>query len=465
LPHQQINKRKLKMLIRSRRDFLRATLKSVTALGAMGAMSKFGEMNALAAGSTGYQALVCIFLSGGNDGHNTVIPITTAQQNYSLYAANRGPLALSQGSLLPVQVGSDTYGLHPSLIEIQSLYNAKKAAILANVGMLVAPTNRASYLAANGGAAVPAALFSHSDQSSQWQTSVPNGLGGTGWGGRLADSLQTVNSGAQFPPVTSIEGCGLFCTGQNTLPATVPPSGPVQLNAAVTDSNVQNAVNSLLTFSNGVQLVQAANTIVTRGANYANTLASQIGSVTINTVFPANPIADQLLMVAKLIGLRNTLGMTRQIFFCQLGGFDTHGAQLETQVALLQQLSQAVSAFYSATQELMVDSQVTTFTASEFGRTLSPNGNDGSDHAWGNHHFIIGSGVQGGGMYGSFPSLAFGSPNDTNMRGTLIPTTAVDQYGATLASWFGVPGSSLTTIFPNSVNFPSSSLNVGFMGP
>ena len=453
------------MLIRSRRDFLRATLKSVTALGAVGALSKFGEINALAAGGSGYQALVCIFLNGGNDGHNTVIPITTAQQNYSLYAQNRGPLALSSASLLPVAVGSDTYGLHPSLVEIQSLYNQKKAAILANVGMLVAPTNRTSYLAANGGASVPAALFSHSDQASQWQTSVPNGLGGTGWGGRMADSLQTANSGAQFPSVTSIQGCGLFCTGQSTLPATVPPSGPVQLNAAVTDPNIQGAVNSLLTFDNGVQLVQAANGIVTRGANYANTLAAQIGSVTINTAFPAgNPLADQLLMVAKLIGLRNTLGMTRQIFFCQLGGFDTHGAQLETQVTLLQQLSQAVSAFYSATQELLVDSSVTTFTASEFGRTLSPNGNDGSDHAWGNHHFIIGTGVQGGSMYGAFPSLAFGSQNDTNSRGTLIPTTAVDQYGATLANWFGVPGGSLPTIFPNSANFPASSLNVGFMG-
>jgi uncharacterized protein (DUF1501 family) len=169
-------------------------------------------------------------------------------------------------------------------------------------------------------------------------------------------------------------------------------------------------------------------------------------------------------MVAKLIGLRNTLGMSRQIFFCNLDGFDTHGAQLETQVTLLQQLSQAVSAFYSATQELAVDNQVTTFTASEFGRTLSPNGNDGSDHAWGNHHFVIGTGVNGGSMYGTFPSLAFGSPNDTNTRGTLIPTTAVDQYGATLASWFGVPGSSLISIFPNSVNFPASSLNLGFMG-
>jgi len=445
------------MLIRSRREFLRATLKSVTALSAM---SQF----ALAAGGS-YQALVCIFLTGGNDGHNTVIPITTAQQNYPLYSANRGPLALSQGSLLPIAAGSDTYGLHPSLVEIQSLYNAKKAAILANVGMLVAPTNRTSYLAANGGAAVPAALFSHSDQASQWQTSVPNGLGATGWGGRMADSLQSVNSGAQFPPITSIQGCGLFCTGNNTLPATVPPTGPVQLNAAVTDSNIQSAVSSLLTFSNGVQLVQAANTIVTRGANYANTLASQIGSVSINTAFPANnPLANQLLMVAKLIGLRNTLGMTRQIFFCNLDGFDTHGAQLETQVTLLQQLSQAVSAFYTATQELLVDNQVTTFTASEFGRTLSPNGNDGSDHAWGNHHFIVGSGVKGGSMYGTFPSLEFGSPNDTNTRGTIIPTTAVDQYGATLATWFGVPSSSLVSIFPNSVNFPVSSLNVGFMG-
>jgi uncharacterized protein (DUF1501 family) len=449
------------MLIRSRRDFLKTTLRSVTALGAV---SAFGGMRAFAAGGN-YQALVCIFLTGGNDGHNTVIPMTTAQQNYSLYATNRGPLALSQGSLLPIAAGNDTYGLHPSLVEIQSLYNAKKAAILANVGMLVAPTNRTSYLAANGGASVPAALFSHSDQASQWQTSVPNGLGATGWGGRLADTMQGANSGAQFPPVTSIQGCGLFCTGNNTLPATVPPTGPVQLNAAVTDSNVQTAVNALLTFSNGVQLVQAANTIVTRGANFANTLASQINSVTINTVFPANnPLAAQLLMVAKLIGLRNTLGMTRQIFFCNLDGFDTHGSQLETQVTLLQQLSQGVRAFYSATQELAVDSQVTTFTASEFGRTLSPNGNDGSDHAWGNHHFIVGTGVNGGAMYGEFPSLAFGSQNDTNTRGTLIPTTAVDQYGATLASWFGVPGSSLAAVFPNSVNFPASSLNVGFMG-
>jgi uncharacterized protein (DUF1501 family) len=451
------------MLIRSRRGFLRDTLKSVTALGAVGAMAKFGEMNALAAGSSSYQALVCIFMAGGNDGHNTVIPITTAAQNYSLYAANRGPLALSQGSLLPIPAGSDTYGLHPNLVEIQGLYNAKHAAILANVGMLVEPTNRTSYLAANGNNTVPAFLFSHSDQTTQWQTSIPTGVASTGWGGRVADSLQTVNAGANFPSVTSISGCGLFCTGAQTLPVTVPSSGPVQLTGILGNPNRTQAAQQLLTFENGLQLVQAGNGIVTRGSNFANTLAAQIGSVTIHTVFPAgNPLADQLLMVAKLIGLRSTLGLTRQIFFCNLGGFDTHGDQLATQVALLQQLSQAVGAFYTATQELAVDSQVTTFTASEFGRTLSPNGNDGTDHAWGNHHFIIGTGVQGGQMFGTYPSLAFGSPNDTNTRGTLIPTSSVDQYAATLSQWFGVPTGNLPSIFPNIGNFPTS--NLGFLG-
>jgi len=450
------------MLIRSRREFLRHTLKSVSALGALGALSKFGEMNALAAGSN-YQALVCVFLAGGNDGHNTVIPITTAQQNYSLYQAGRQDLALAQNTLLPIAVGSDTYGLHPQMPEIQSLYNAKRAAILSNVGMLVSPTNRTSYLAANGGPAVPASLFSHSDQTSQWQTSIPNGLASTGWGGRMADQVQSLNTGAQFPTTTSISGCGLFCTGQATLPASVPSTGPVQLTGILNNPNRAQAMQQLLTFDNGVQLVQAGNGILTRGSNYANALAGLIGTAHITTTFPAgNPLGDQLLMVAKLISLHSQLGLTRQIFFCQLGGFDTHGAQLATQVQLLQQLSQAVSAFYTATQELGLDQQVTTFTASEFGRTLTPNGNGGTDHAWGNHHFVIGSGVLGGTMYGKFPSLALGSQNDTNTRGTLIPTSSVDQYAATLAQWFGVSaGANLTSIFPNIGNFPTS--NLGFL--
>jgi len=457
------------MYIRTRREFFKDTLRSVGALGAIGGLSKFGEMNALAAGS-GYQALVCIFLAGGNDGHNTVIPITTSQQNYSLYQQGRGSLALAQSSLLPIMNGSDTYGLHPSLVEIQGLYNQGKAAVLANVGMLVQPITRAAYLS-NNPALVPSALFSHSDQSNQWQTSIPNGIASTGWGGRITDLLQPQNAGAIFPPISTMSSCGLFCTGQQTFPATVPPppSGSTAASGIATLSGIQNAparsagMQQLMTFDNGLQLVQAGNGIMTRGNNYANTLTALLANVSLKTQFPAgNPLAAQLRTVANVMSVRSQLGLTRQIFFCQLGSFDTHSAQLETQQPLLQQLSQAVLAFYQATQELAIDQNVTTFTASEFGRTLTPSGADGTDHAWGSHHFIIGSGVGGGKFYGNFPLLATGSSDDANTRGTLIPTTAVDQYGATLAQWFGVAAGSLPQVFPNIGNFPTNKL--GFLG-
>src|SRR5580692_667995 len=448
------------MHIRSRREFLKAAVRSVTALGAVGGMAKFGEMNALAAGGSGYQALVCVFLLGGNDGHNTVIPIATAQQNYNLYQQNRGGLALAQNTLLPIANGSDTYGLHPSLMEIQGLYNQGKAAVLANVGMLVQPITRAAYLT-NNSALVPSALFSHSDQSSQWQTGIPSGTGSSGWGGRISDLLQAQNSAAIFPPVTATYGCQLFCTGVQTFPATVPPTGMATLNV-LSSASANAGMQQLLTFDNGMQLVQAANGIMTRGNNYANTLTGLLNGVTLRTQFPAgNPLAAQLQTVAKVMAVRTQLGLSRQIFFCMLDGFDTHSSQVETQTPLLQQLSQAVMAFYQATVELGVDSSVTTFTASEFGRTLTPSGADGSDHAWGNHHFIIGSGVKGGKFYGNFPLLAPGGSNDAGTRGVLLPTTAVDQYGATLAQWFGVPQSNLPTVFPNIGNFPSN--NLGFL--
>jgi uncharacterized protein (DUF1501 family) len=449
------------MYIRSRREFLKATLSSVTALGAAGAMSKFGELNALAAGPN-YQALVCVFLLGGNDGHNTVVPLTTAQQNYNLYQQARGGLAISQAQLLPIANGSDTYGLHPSLPEIQALYNQGKAAVLANVGMLVQPITRALYLT-NNTALVPNALFSHSDQSNQWQSGIPTGTGNSGWGGRITDLMQANNSGAIFPPITATTGCQLFCTGNQTFPATVPPSGMSTLSVSLTSSGTGAAAQQLLTFDNGVQLVQAANGVMSRGNNYAQTLTGLMGGVTLQTQFPSgNPLAAQLQTVAKVMAVRNQLGLSRQIFFCLLDGFDTHASQVETQTPLLQQLSQAVAAFYQSTVELGVDSSVTTFTASEFGRTLTPSGVDGSDHAWGNHHFIIGSGVKGGQFYGQFPLLAPGGANDANTRGVLIPTTAVDQYGSTLAQWFGVPSANLTQVFPNIANFGTNKL--GFLG-
>jgi len=430
-------------------------------------MAKFGEMNAMAAGG-GYQALVCIFLGGGNDGHNTVVPITTAKQNYSLYQQSRGPLAISQQALLPIANGADTYGLHPSLVELQGLYNQGKAAVLANVGMLVQPLTRQLYQS-NNNAIIPSQLFSHSDQTGQWQTAIPTGLGSTGWGGRMTDLLQAQNSGAIFPPISSVGGCGLFCTGAQTSPATVPPpsSGSTAGTGMATLGGLQGSrgtgMQQLLTFDNGLQLVQAGNSIMTRGNNYATTLTGLLATNKIQTAFPANnPLAAQLKTVANVMAVRAQLGLSRQIFFCQLGGFDTHSQQVETQTPLLQQLSQAVAAFYAATQELTIDQSVTTFTASEFGRTLNPSGNDGSDHAWGNHHFIIGGGVLGGQMYGNFPLLALGGVDDANTRGTMIPSTSVDQYGSTLAQWFGVGAGSLSQVFPNIGNFASNKL--GFLG-
>jgi len=458
------------MVIRSRREFIRATVKSAAALGAGSVLAKFGEMNALATSSTGYQALVCIYLQGGNDGHNTIIPITTAQQNFSQYQQTRQGLSLPQSSLLGVLNGSDSYGLHPSLVELRGLYNQGKAAVLANVGNLVTPIDRTAYQS-NNLSLVPSALFSHTDQATQWQSAVPSSLARTGWGGRLADAMQSQNSGATFPSVASMAGCGLFCTGQQTYPASVPPpngnpgaTGIASLmGPAYYGSATATDMQQLLSFDNGLQLVQANNGILTRGNNYANTLSGLLQASNITTPFPANnPLAAQLLTVANVMSVRSQLGLNRQIFFCQLGSFDTHDVQKEVQQLLLQQLSQAVAAFFAATQELGISQQVTTFTVSEFGRTLTPSGHNGSDHAWGNHHFILGGAVQGGKFYGSFPELAVGSNIDANNRGTFIPTTSIAQYGATLAQWFGVPSTSISDIFPNIGNFSSS--NLGFLG-
>jgi len=446
------------MLIRSRREFLRTAIQSVSAVGALGALSKFGEMNAMAAGS-GYQALVCIFLTGGNDGHNTVIPIQTAQQGYGLYQSARGQLGLPQASLLTIHNGSDVYGLHPSLPEIQTLYNAGNAAVLANVGMLVKPIDKVLYNT-NNSSIIPNALFSHSDQAGQWQTSIPTGLGNTGWGGRMADLLQPSNAGASFPAATSTYGSSLFLTGKQTFAANVPSGSPTLLNygGAVRQAGAQQ----LVTFDNGLQLVQAANATLGRGLSYANALTGALADATVTAKFPqGNQLATQLETVARIIKVRAALGLSRQIFFCELDGFDTHSGQLSIQQGLLQQLSQAVAAFYQETQLQGVDSMVTTFTASEFGRSLTPN-STGTDHAWGSHHFVIGTGVKGGQFFGQFPTLALGSDYDATGTGALIPTSSVDQYGATLAQWFGVAPGSLPTIFPNIGNFPTA--NLGILG-
>ena len=238
------------MLIKTRRDFMKAALTSV---GALGALAKFGEMNALAGAGSPYQALVCIFLAGGNDGHNMVIPIATAQQNYGDYARARQTLAIQQAALQTINNGADTYGLHPLMPEMATLYQAGNAAIVANVGMLVQPTTKQIFQAQNL-AQLPAQLFSHSDQTNQWQAAIPSGNTSTGWGGRVEDSLLTqYNSAAKFTPVTSTSGCGLFCTGQQTFAATVPVGGASLLQGATTASRLA-AVQQLMTFDNGLKL-------------------------------------------------------------------------------------------------------------------------------------------------------------------------------------------------------------------
>jgi len=460
------------MMIKTRRDFLRASVKSVAALGAM---SGFGRIGALAAGGSGYQALVCIFLAGGNDGHNTVVPMSTA--GYAQYKSARQGLAIAQGSLLPIANGTTPYGLHPSMPALQSLYNQGHAAVVANVGNLVMPfSSVAQYKSAstNSSANVPLALFSHSDQTSQWQSGSPGETLPNGWGGRLIDALNSggANSSASFPAIASTGGCGLFCTGVNNMPASVPPpyssggapTGVVGLNTGVVGPAAANALPALMSFDNGVQLVTAANGVLTRGNQYATTLSNLLKTNQVSTSFPANnALAAQLLTVANVISVRAQLGITRQIFFCQLGGFDTHGDQLATQQQLLGLLSQALGAFYQAMSDMGLANSVTAFTASEFGRSLQPSGSDGSDHGWTNHHFVVGGAVQGGRFYGSFPSMAIGSStDDATGRGVFIPGTSIAQYGATLAQWFGVGSGSMASVFPNIGQF--SQQNLGFLG-
>lgn len=450
----------------TRRELIRVGLRSVSGLAAASTLARFGEMNAFAAGPN-YKALVCIFLAGGNDGHNTVIPIATPAQNYNNYAALRPTLALPQNQLLPIAAksGAETYGLHPRLTELAALYTQKKAAILANTGMLVQPTDRNSYLAK---APVPSQLFSHSDQTTAWQTASPSGIASTGWGGKLIDAVAAQNSGAVYPPIVNAGGCGLFCVGQQNLPTTVTSSGAIPISGVGTSMVRATALQQVLAFDNGLQLVQSANGILQTGSNYAGILNSLINSASnqqtfANLAFPAgNTLAAQLKMVARIINVQSQLGLNRQIFFCSLGGFDTHTTQLASQDMLLQQLSQAIDAFQKALVAIGADTQVTTFTTSEFGRTLQPNGSGGTDHAWGSHHFVIGSAVQGGELYGTFPTLAYANLTDATGRGALIPTTSVDQYGATLANWFGVPAAQFPGIFPNLSKFTQT--NLGFLG-
>jgi uncharacterized protein (DUF1501 family) len=400
---------------------------------------------------------------GGNDGNNLLVPIDS---RYVGYQQARSTLALPQAQLLPLETnGSANYGLHPNMPELQGYFNTQKSlAILANVGTLVSPTTQQSYQAYKN---LPENLYSHSDQQDQWQSAQLTGAASAGWAGKIADAVQSsYNSAALFPPVLSIAGNPIFCTGITEQPFTMNPGEAPGLQGFDSSAASQArflATQQLLTFDSGLAMVHAANSVTGQAVQYSVVLSNALKSVApLQTVFPKNYLAQQLRQVAQVIAARSALGVSRPIFFCSYGGFDTHSDQLTQQVQLLTIISQSMSAFYRATQELGVANNITTFTLSEFGRTLEPGSNGGTDHAWGSHQVVLGGAVKGNAVYGTFPTLALGGPDDADMTGRWIPTTALDQYAATLATWFGVGAANLPSIFPNLANFSTS--NLGFMG-
>ncbi len=447
----------------TRRTFIRqAACAALTTSGLLNTIFDLRRLSAATyADTSDYKALVCLFLFGGNDANNVIIPHDNA--GYASYAAARGILAIPQASLLPLTLlngdGRD-FAFHPNLAELQALFNQGHLGIVSNVGTLVAPVTRAQYLA--GGAAVPSQLFSHADQSVQWQTSVPDQISKTGWGGRMADVLQSLNPNSKISLNISIAGTNTFEVGNTVLPYNISSSGSVGLAGfdGTANANVRlQAFKDLLALPHHNLLEQAYSDTVSRSIAANELLTTALaGLPALQTVFPASALAQQLSMVAKLIAARTNLSMQRQIFFCSVGGYDTHGDQLTGQGNLFTELSQALNAFYSATNELGVAQQVTTFTASDFGRTYPTNGS-GSDHGWGSHQFVLGGAVQGGRLFGTFPTLAVNGPDDTG-QGRWIPTTSVDEFSATLASWFGVSASNLPTVLPNIGRFAHPNLGI-----
>jgi uncharacterized protein (DUF1501 family) len=416
-----------------------------------------------------YKALVCIFLEGGNDGWNTVVPFE--QNAYNTYAAGRGGLALPRASLLPINpIGGGQFGFHPSLTGIRDLWNQGKVAVVCNVGNLLEPVTAQQVLQNPNRA--PSGLFDHFQQQVWAQNLVNENT--EGWGNSLGGNFTSFNAGPLIPmlmtmvnntpflkgaasTITLQPGLQLGITG---LPTTgVPPVRFTALQQVTTPENISLQVDGF-------------NARVSRAIDDSRIVGNIFSSQPFQTVFPNTGIGQQLRQIAIALAARGALGHDRrQLFYAQVGGnaYDTHGAQLITQTRLLSELSAAMSAFYAATTELGVQNQVTTFMFSEFGRTIRENG-DGSDHGWSNHYLVMGGSVLGGRFYGAYPPVQVGLPEldfplfsvTGNFRGAFVPSISIDQYGATLARWFGLPDASAEDVFPNIDNFQTR--NLGFLG-
>lgn len=460
-----------------RRDFLQAG--ACLTLGGAGIHTALGNLRLVEAATraygpkafTDYKALVCVFLLGGNDALNTVIPYDNA--GYQRYAQARATLAVPHASLLPLtpQAGGGAsdgtrYAVQASTGDgdavgasgLQQLFDGGHMAILGNVGTLVRPVTKADYVANR--AELPPQLFSHNDQQAYWQVSTTGA--DTGWGGRIADLLYDANPDAFIPMTTSLNYDSLLLRAANGHQYVVGNGGPRGFGYFEWNPDVRSAylaLNADNPQAHPFERSFAASFRRARENASAVDMALEAASP-LQAAFPDNDLADQLRMVARMIQVREVLGLKRQIFFVAVGGFDHHDSLLSDHPWLLARVSQALKAFHDATVELGVADKVTAFTASDFGRTLSSNG-DGSDHGWGAHHFVVGGAVRGGRFYGTMPVLQNDGP-DAAEGGRMIPTTAVDQYAATLARWFGVADGDLDLVFPNLRNFASR--NLGFMG-
>ena len=472
----------------SRRQFLGQCCAAVGTTGLLSQLAQLRAIGAVTSTSSGsvpatagavpsdYKAIVCIFLAGGNDANNLIIPTGSA---YSNYATQRSVVAVPSSGLLPITPKTSdgrSWALHPSVGELRTLFNAGKCALMANTGTLVEPTTLAQYTA--GTVKLPPQLFSHNDQQVQWQSSVPDQPFRTGWGGRTADLLDALNGNSQISMSISLDSFNNFEVGKNVVQYSVSPGGVISFNgsngrAGSSDLARYNAQKDLYAASNPNLFATAFGGLSGDAIGSSEVLSTTLASAPVlSTVFPANTgaspnkLSDQLKMIAKLISVASTIGVKRQIFFARIGGWDLHADQVDqvdhamgAHASLLSQVSSAMNAFYNATVELGCADRVTAFTASDFGRTYSSNG-AGSDHGWGNHQIIVGGAVKGGDIYGTMPNLTVNGPDDTG-RGRWIPTTSVDEYGATIARWFGVSDSNLSIAFPNIGRFLKP--NLGFL--